>query len=57
MKKADVKIGLVYRAKVSNKKVPVMIDRESSYGKGWEATNLSTGREIRIRTAARLTEF
>ena len=25
MKKADVKIGLVYRAKVSQKKVPVMI--------------------------------
>ena len=31
----------------------VRIDRESPYG-GWDATNLATGRSVRIRTAARL---
>lgn len=53
MKKADVEIGGNYVAKVSGKLVAVRIDRPSPYG-GWDATNLATGRSVRIRTAARL---
>lgn len=53
MKKADIKIGTEYIAKVSGKLVNVRVDRESLYG-GWDATNLSTGRKIRIRGVQRL---
>jgi len=53
MKKADIRVGEHYVAKVSKKLAVVHIDRESPYG-GWDATNISTGRAIRIRTAARL---
>lgn len=53
MKKNEISIGGTYIAKVSSKLVPVRIDRESPYG-GWMATNTVTGREVRIRTAARL---
>ncbi|TWU54955.1 hypothetical protein Poly51_37040 [Rubripirellula tenax] len=53
MKKTDVKIGGEYFAKVTNKKVTVRIDAENRSG-GWDATNLSTGKKIRIRTAGRL---
>lgn len=53
MKKANVEIRGVYVAKVSGQIVKVRIDRESPYG-GWDATNLATGRAIRIRSAARL---
>lgn len=53
MKKADVEIGGKYVAKVSGHLVAVRIDRESPYG-GWDATNLASGRSVRIRTAARL---
>lgn len=53
MKKADVEIGGRYVAKVSGNMVAVRIDRESPYG-AWDATNLTTGRAVRIRTAARL---
>lgn len=53
MKKTDVKLGEVYEAKVSGIRTRVRLDRESQYG-GWDATNLLTGRTVRIRTAARL---
>ncbi|GAA4446912.1 winged helix-turn-helix domain-containing protein [Novipirellula rosea] len=53
MKKADVKIGGEYFAKVTNKKVTVRIDAENRSG-GWDATNLSTGKKVRIKTAGRL---
>ena len=53
MKKNEVKIGSRYMAKVSDKVTVVRIDSESQYG-GWNATNLMTGREIRIRSAQRL---
>jgi hypothetical protein len=53
MKKREVEIGGVYVAKVSGQLVTVRIDRESPYG-GWEATNLSTRRSVRVRSAARL---
>lgn len=53
MKKADVTIGGEYYAKVTNKKVVVRIDAENSSG-GWDATNLSTNKKVRIKTAGRL---
>jgi hypothetical protein len=53
MKKSEVKIGGVYTAKVTNKLVQVRIDAESRYG-GWEATNLTTGKKVRIKSPTRL---
>ena len=53
MKKRDVQIGLTYIAKVSGVLAKVRLTRESSNG-GWYGTNLATGREVRIRSAARL---
>ena len=53
MKKADITIGTTYTAKVSDKVVPVRIEREHASG-GWEATNTVTGKTIRIKTAQRL---
>lgn len=53
MKKAEIEIGGVYVAKVSERLTKVRIDSVSAFG-GWNATNLKTGREIRIRSAARL---
>ena len=54
MKKLDVQIGGTYAAKVGNGRLgTVRIDRENYYG-GWDATNLRTGRAIRVRSAQRL---
>ena len=53
MKKPDVKIGGEYYANVTNKKVIVRIDAENSTG-GWDATNLTTSKKVRIKTAERL---
>jgi hypothetical protein len=53
MKKSDVKTGGVYAAKVTGKVVSVRIDRESPHG-GWDATNLATGKKVRIKSAQRL---
>jgi hypothetical protein len=53
MKKRDIEIGKTYLAKVSGNLVPVRITSESAYG-GWNAVNTTTGREVRIRSAARL---
>lgn len=53
MKKRDVLIGATYVAKVSGQTAHVRIDRESPSG-GWEGTNRSTGRRVRIRSAQRL---
>ncbi len=53
MKKSDVKIGGMYLAKVTNRVVQVKIDAVSKYG-GWEATNLATGKKVRIKSPARL---
>ena len=53
MKKQDVQTGSIYIAKVSGVLAKVRITRESPYG-GWYGTNLATGREVRIRGAARL---
>ncbi len=53
MKKRDVQIGGVYNAKVSGTMTKVRITSESIYG-GWNGQNTATGREVRIKTAARL---
>ena len=53
MTKAKVSIGTTYTVKVSGNLTRVRLTRECEYG-GWYGTNLATGREIRIRTAARL---
>ena len=53
MKKNEVKIGGVYTAKVTNKVVQVRIDAESRYG-GWDATNMETGKKVRIKSPTRL---
>jgi hypothetical protein len=53
MKKRGIRIGETYLAKVSGKVVPVRTTGESVYG-GWNAVNTTTGREVRIRRAARL---
>ena len=53
MKKAEVEIRGVYVAKVSGRLVTVRLESESLYG-GWDATNLATGRAVRIKSAARL---
>ncbi len=53
MKKADVKVGETYLAKVSGKVVPVRIDAENPRG-GWDATNTVTKKKVRIKSAQRL---
>lgn len=55
MKKADIKVGATYVAKVTNRVVQVRIDAENPSG-GWDATNLTTKKKIRIKTAGRLRE-
>jgi hypothetical protein len=60
VKQADVKIGGEYRATISGVKVTVRIDREitrstfNRTSKGWLATNTKTGRQITIKSAAKL---
>jgi hypothetical protein len=53
MQKQDIHIGSTYIVKVSGTLAKVRITCEHQRG-GWYGTNLATGREIRIRTAARL---
>lgn len=56
MKKSEIRTGAVYTAKVSNKVVKIRIMHEAAYGTGWWAMNLETGRQVRIKSAARLRE-
>jgi hypothetical protein len=53
MKKDQIKVGGLYTAKVSDKLVTVRIDSAHSSG-GWNATNTTTGKRIRIKSAQRL---
>jgi len=53
MKKNQAIIGKTYTAKVSGKITTIRLLRESPYG-GWDAVNTATGREVRVKTAARL---
>jgi hypothetical protein len=50
---ADVKIGHVYAAKVSDKIVHVRIDSVND-DSGWNATNLDTNRKLHVKSAQRL---
>ena len=53
MKKSDIEQGGLYVVKVSGKLATVKILGPSPYG-GWIGRNTETGRDVRIRTAARL---
>lgn len=53
MKQSDVHIGHHYIAKVTNKLVTVEILAENPHG-GWDAKNLATGKNVRIKSAQRL---
>lgn len=53
MKKEQIKIGNIYRAKVTDKIAEVRIDKAHDKG-GWHATNLTTNRKVHIKSAARL---
>ena len=53
MKKAEVKVGGTYAAKVSGKVVPVRIDAQNPRG-GWDATNTVTKKKVCIKSAQRL---
>jgi hypothetical protein len=53
MKKSQVQVGETYIAKVSGTLTTIRILRDSPYG-GWDAVNTKTGREVRVKTAARL---
>lgn len=54
MKKEAITVGSSYIARVSGRLTTIRIERVSSYGNGWEALNLNTGRTIHIRSARRL---
>lgn len=53
MKKSEVRNGAYYIAKVSDRLAVVQITGESIYG-GWNARNVQTGRDVRIKSAQRL---
>jgi len=53
MKKDEVKVGGFYAAKVSGRMATVRIDAENHRG-GWDATNLTTKKKVRIKSAQRL---
>ncbi len=53
MRKAQIEVGGVYEVRVSGNLVPVRI-RGKHYISGRDAENVITGRDVRIRTAARL---
>ena len=53
MKKKNVEIGGIYIAKVSGVLAKVRITGESRFG-GWQAHNMDTHREVRIKSAQRL---
>ena len=53
MKQKDVQIGGTYVAKVSGQLAEVRIDAVNPHG-GWNATNIATGRTVRIKSAQRL---
>ena len=53
MTSASVHIGSTYAARVSGKLATVRIECPSPYG-GWDAVNVQTGRQVRIRTGRRL---
>lgn len=53
MKKDEVKVGAVYAVKVSGRVQAVMVTNVCRFG-GWYGTNVTTKRDIRIKSAAKL---
>ena len=53
MNKADVKIGSMYKVKVSGVLAEVRITGKNPHG-GWDGRNLLTNRKVRIKSAQRL---
>ena len=53
MTKRDIKVGSTYTGKVSGRLAHIRIDGIAPSG-GYYATNVATGRQIRLRTAGRL---
>jgi len=53
MKKDEVKIGRHYTAKVSGRMATIRIDAANPNG-GWDATNITTSKKVRIKSAQRL---
>jgi len=53
MKSKDIHVGESYSAKVSGHLAIVRIDSVSPYG-GWDATNETSGRSVRIKSPQRL---
>jgi len=53
MKKSEIRIGEIYRVKVSGTIANVRITGESPYG-GWDGVNVATKRKVRIKSAQRL---
>ena len=53
MKKEDVLVGTAYVVKIGEKMVAVKILHEHLRG-GWVGRNMTTGREIHIRSAQKL---
>lgn len=53
MKKDNVKVGQIYAARVSGNVVPVRLDKVNPHG-GWDGTNLTTKKPVRIKSSQRL---
>lgn len=53
MQAKDIFVGSIYLVKISGKIQQVKIIKTCPTG-GWMATNLATGRDIRLRTGARV---
>jgi len=53
MRKDQVHVGHTYVAKISDKLTRVRIDGENAHG-GWDATNLTTNKKVRIKSPAKL---
>jgi len=54
MKKAEIEVGKLYRAKVSGTLTTVKILAVATYGNGWVGMNIDTGRAVQIKSAQRL---
>jgi hypothetical protein len=50
MKKDEIKIGTIYRVKVSGTVQDVRITGENPHG-GWDGVNIATNRPVRIKSA------
>jgi hypothetical protein len=53
MENTNVELHKVYAAKVSGNVVPVRLDKANPHG-GWDGTNMTTRKQVRVKTAGRL---